>query len=164
MWMAIDRVDLHSSLDGNGGLIQLTLQFVHPQLEQTARLVCNDASITLQRCDTQTLAGRLRVPDAPRRCPHTHGEPALHRVALEFTDNEVIELGRIGFRELRVDRGPLGDGFQLIETAYLFLRAAHAGRTRISYRSAVRVNRHKRFSSPLATRHEPLASGRHDGL
>jgi beta-mannosidase len=111
---SIDRVDLHSSLDGNDGLIHLTLRFVHPQPEQTARLVCNDASITLQRRDTQTLAGTLRVPDVPRWWPHTHGEPALHRVALEFVDSEVIELGRIGFRELRVDRGPLGDGFQLV--------------------------------------------------
>jgi beta-mannosidase len=62
MWMAIDRVDLHSSLDGNDGLIHLTLPFVRPQHEQTARLVCNDASITLQWRDTQTLAGTLRVP------------------------------------------------------------------------------------------------------
>jgi len=111
---SIDRVDLHSSLDNNDGLIHLTLTFVHPQHEQTARLVCNDASTTLQWRDTQTLAGTLRVVDAPRWWPHTHGEPALHRVALEFANNEVIELGRIGFRELRVDRGPLGDGFQLV--------------------------------------------------
>jgi beta-mannosidase len=111
---SIDRVDLHSSLDNNDGLIHLTLTFVHPQPEQTARLVCNDASTTLQWRDTQTLAGTLRVVDAPRWWPHTHGEPALHRVALEFANNEVIELGRIGFRELRVDRGPLGDGFQLV--------------------------------------------------
>jgi hypothetical protein len=93
-------------------LIHRTLRFVHPQHEQTARLVCNDASLTLQWRDTQTLAGTLRAPDAPRWWPHTHGKPALYRVALEVTNNEVIELGRIGFRELRVDRGPLGDGFQ----------------------------------------------------
>jgi beta-mannosidase len=111
---SIDRVDLHSSLDGNDGLVHLTLRFVHPQHEQTARLVCNDASISLQWRDTQTLAGTLRVADAPRWWPHTHGEPVLHRVALEFANNEVIELGRIGFRELRVDHGPSGDGFQLV--------------------------------------------------
>ena len=60
------------------------LWFIHPQRVQTARLVCNEASITLQWRDTQTLAGTLRIPDAPRWWPHTHGEPALHRVALEF--------------------------------------------------------------------------------
>jgi beta-mannosidase len=38
----------------------------------------------------------------------------LHRAALERTDNEVIELWRIGFRELRVDRSPLSGGFQLV--------------------------------------------------
>ena len=111
---SIDRVDLHSSLDGNDGLVHLTVRFVHPQREQSARLACNDASTTLQWRDPQTLAGTLRVPDAPRWWPHTHGEPVLHRVALEFADNEVIELGRIGFRELRADRGPAGDGFQLV--------------------------------------------------
>ncbi|KLU20752.1 beta-mannosidase [Caballeronia mineralivorans PML1(12)] len=111
---SIDRVDLHSSLDGNDGLVHLSVRFVHPQREQSVRLACNDASTTLQWRDAQTLAGVLRVPDAPRWWPHTHGEPVLHRVALDFADNEVIELGRIGFRELRADRGPAGDGFQLV--------------------------------------------------
>jgi beta-mannosidase len=60
--MSNDRMDLYSSFDGNGGLINPTLRFVRPQHEQAARLVCNDASITLQWCDTQTLAGTLRVP------------------------------------------------------------------------------------------------------
>jgi beta-mannosidase len=71
-----------------------------------------------------------------RAGPHTHGEPALGRVALEFTNNEVIELGRIGFRELRVDRGPLGDGFQLVENGVpAFSRGAcwtHAGLVSLS--------------------------------
>ncbi|SAL23431.1 glycosyl hydrolase [Caballeronia udeis] len=122
---SIDRVELYSSLDGDDGLIHLTLRFVHPQHEQTGRLVCNNASITLQWRDAQTLAGTLRVPDAPRWWPHTHGEPALHRVALEFAGHEVIELGRIGFRELRVDRGPEGDGFQLVVNGVpIFARGA----------------------------------------
>ena len=122
---SIDRVELHSSLDGNDGLIHLTLRFVHPQQEQTGRLVCNNATITLQWRDAQTLAGTLRVPDVPRWWPHTHGEPALHRVALEFAGHEMIELGRIGFRELRVDRGPEGDGFQLVVNGVpIFARGA----------------------------------------
>jgi beta-mannosidase len=59
---SIDRADLHSSLDGNDGLIRLPLQFVHPQYKRTARLVCNDASITLQWRDTQTFSGLLATP------------------------------------------------------------------------------------------------------
>lgn len=122
---SIDRVDLHSSLDGDDGLIHLTVRFVHPQHGQTARMVCNDASITLQWRDAQTIGATLRVKNVPRWWPHTHGEPALHRVTLEFATDDVIELGRIGFRELSVDRGPAGDGFQLaVNGVPVFARGA----------------------------------------
>lgn len=111
---SIDRVDLHSSLDGDDGLIHLTVRFVHPQSGQMVRVICNDASTTLQWRNAQTIGGTLRVKNVPRWWPHTHGEPTLHRVALEFGNDDVVELGRIGFRELAVDHGPSGDGFQLV--------------------------------------------------
>jgi beta-mannosidase len=114
---SIDRVNLRSSLDGDDGLVHLTVRFMHPQTAQRMRVACNNAAISLQWHDAQTIGGTLRVKNVPRWWPHTHGEPALHRVTLEVERddcNDVIELGRIGFRELSVDRGPTGDGFQLV--------------------------------------------------
>ncbi len=112
--VSIDRVDLRSSLDGDDGLVHLSVRFMHPQMQRAARLICRDASIALQWHDAQTIGGTLRVKNVPRWWPHTHGDPALHELTLEFADNDVIALGRIGFREIAVDRGPTGDGFQLV--------------------------------------------------
>ena len=59
------------------------------------------------------MRGELRVPDAARWWPHTHGEPALHEVRLrvDVSGEEVrVRAGRVGFRELafgaRVDGEP----------------------------------------------------------
>jgi beta-mannosidase len=111
---SIDRVDLKTSLDGDDGIVHLTIRFVHPQTQQSTRLTCRDASIALQWQDAQTIGGTLRVPNVPRWWPHTHGDPALHEVTLEFANHDVVSLGRIGFREITVDRGVRGDGFQLV--------------------------------------------------
>ncbi len=54
-------------------------------------------------------SGQLRVPDVARWWPHTHGEPALHRVRLLVDrDGGALEIdgGRIGFRT--VSAGPDG--------------------------------------------------------
>jgi beta-mannosidase len=43
--------------------------------------------------------GTVRIPDAARWWPHTHGEPALHDCRL-LLDGSVVAERRIGFREL----------------------------------------------------------------
>jgi beta-mannosidase len=122
---SIDRVDLRSSVDGDDGLIHLTLRFMHPQPDDTAHLVCNGASASLQWRDAQTLAGTLRVPHAPRWWPHTHGEPVLHELEVRLANDDVIDLGRIGFRQLSVDKGASGEGFQLeVNGVPVFARGA----------------------------------------
>ncbi len=60
------------------------------------------------------LRGEVRVPDAPRWWPHTHGEPALHTVRLRVAGEagEVgIDAGRVGFRELAPGSG---DGHEVL--------------------------------------------------
>jgi beta-mannosidase len=111
---SFDRVTLRASMDGDDGLVDLTLRFVHPQAEPAARFACAGASAQLQWRDAHTVTGRLRVPHAPRWWPHTHGEPILHDVTLELGDTAAIPLGQLGFRELAADLGPSQDGFQLV--------------------------------------------------
>ncbi len=126
---AFDTVDLRSTLDGDDGLVHLTLTFVVPQTPERMRdgaasLVCGNASAVLVWRDAHTLAGTVRVPRAERWWPHTHGTPTLHPVALEL-DGVRCELGRVGFRSIDVERGDDGHGFALrINGSPVFCRGA----------------------------------------
>ncbi len=74
-----------------------------------------------QRCEgalavdapSGAIAGELSIAPVRRWWPHTHGEPALYRAELRLTvrragSNEVaevaVDLGRVGFRELSLER------------------------------------------------------------
>lgn len=121
---SIDRIALHSSMDGDDGLVHLTLTFVHPQPARAASLVCSGESEALQWCNPQTLAGVLRIQKAERWWPHTHGKPALHDVSV-MLDETLLNIGKIGFRTIEVDHGPENDGFQLVVNgANVFARGA----------------------------------------
>ena len=68
------------------------------------------------------LRGEIRVPDAPRWWPHTHGEPALSAVRIRVAgpEGEIgIDAGRVGFRELAA--GPAPDHDALIDGLDLHL-------------------------------------------
>lgn len=80
-----------------------------------------DRSATLEVRDQAgcaTLAGTVATGGLARWWPHTHGEPARHdlRIRLERSDGTVvtIDAGRLGLREISVDRGPDGRGFGLV--------------------------------------------------
>lgn len=72
--------------------------------------------------------GQLRVDQVQLWWPHTHGTPALYDVQLEIlrqgqTHTEALDLGRIGFRTVEVDRAH--DGFALrINGVPVFCRGA----------------------------------------
>ncbi len=78
------------------------------------------------------LRGEVRVPDAPRWWPHTHGEPALHTVRLRVAGEEGevgIDAGRVGFRALAAGAGTahdvLRDGIDLhVNGVRVFARGA----------------------------------------
>lgn len=74
---------------------------------------CAGGEAILQSDDEGRLAGTLSLPGIAPWFPHTHGEPALHALTL-MLDGETIDLGRIGFRSLEVDRGDDDEGFGLI--------------------------------------------------
>ena len=57
------------------------------------------------------------MPHAERWWPHTHGRQPLYPVRLSIDvdgDAVSIDLGRVGFRTLEVDRGADGEGFGLV--------------------------------------------------
>jgi beta-mannosidase len=135
---AFDRVDLASRVDGDDGVVSLTLRFLHPQsgaVPDGADVTATPATPATLHCgtlhssalvwsDAYTLTGELRVPHAERWWPHTHGAPTLHSVCLEL-DGERFELGEVGFRSIEVDRGADGEGFALrVNGVRVFCRGA----------------------------------------
>jgi beta-mannosidase len=79
----------------------------------SAVMRCAGGEATLQFDSESRLAGALSLPGITPWFPHTHGEPALHDLTLTL-DGETVELGRVGFRSLAVDRGADGEGFGLV--------------------------------------------------
>jgi beta-mannosidase len=78
----------------------------------------------LSRVASNKFAGDIVVPNIPLWWPHTHGAPRLHQATLRFGD-AVYDLGRIGFRQINIDRGDDGYGFGLrINGEPVFCRGA----------------------------------------
>lgn len=122
---AIRTLDLRPSVEGEDGVVEIVLRFVHPHDANTpATLRCADAQAPLAWTDACTLRGSVRVPSAERWWPHTHGAPARHAVELRL-DTTPIALGNVGFRTIEVDRGADGAGFALrINGVPVFCRGA----------------------------------------
>ncbi|APA85052.2 glycoside hydrolase family 2 protein [Paraburkholderia sprentiae WSM5005] len=126
---AFDTIDLTSRLERDDGVVSLTLRFVHPHDPTICRatLSCGDHVSSLQWRDAYTLTGNVRVRDAKRWWPHTHGEPTLYPVTLQLADSKVMShsLGSIGFRRIEVDRGADGGDFALrVNEVPVFCRGA----------------------------------------
>lgn len=109
----IASVDLRTSYEGGAGTVALAVTLsdgtIHPR---SAVMHCAGSEAMLQVEDTR-LVGQLVLPGIAPWFPHTHGEPALHQLTLVI-DGETIDLGRIGFRSITVDRGADGAGFGLV--------------------------------------------------
>ncbi|NML33897.1 glycosyl hydrolase 2 galactose-binding domain-containing protein [Paraburkholderia antibiotica] len=126
---AFDTIDLTSRLEHEDGVVSLTLRFVHPHDATACRATfsCGDHLASLRWDDAHTLSGEVRVPDAQRWWPHTHGEPALYPLTLQLEDGRVSAhaLGSIGFRRIEVERGEDGLGFALrVNDVPVFCRGA----------------------------------------
>jgi beta-mannosidase len=87
-------------------------------------LTCAGYGLPLTLDETGDFVGELVLPDVAPWWPHTHGEPALHAVALTVGET-VIDLGRTGFRRIERTAGADGQGFGLtINGVPVFCRGA----------------------------------------
>ena len=77
----------------------------------TAR--CGTIDFVLVDDGDGVLRGRVEIPDVERWWPHTHGTPALYAVSV-FVGDQTLDLGKVGFRTIAVDRDTDGKGFGLV--------------------------------------------------
>lgn len=137
--IAVDGLRLRSAVgDGEGrvslscelqtippgvGVEAVTMTVSGPDLELEAELPIETDG------DRVRADGQLVVGNPQRWWPHTHGSPVLYRVGLRVRRRDGRELtvgaGRVGFRDLRVDRGLEREGLALsCNGSPLFIRGA----------------------------------------
>ena len=120
-------IDLRSRLEKTEGVVTLALDLSGLTEGMTPVLRCAGAETRMMPLDAQVPTrwhGTLRIPDVGLWWPHTHGSPALHQVTVAAGDVR-IDLGKVGFRRIVVDRGSDGNGFALhVNGVRVFCRGA----------------------------------------
>lgn len=105
--------DLRSDYDGRDGHLSLRLTVEGAAAGMTGSVKVAGLTAPLAFDGVDGFSADLTLPDVEPWWPHTHGEPVLHGVTVRIGSAEV-DLGRVGFRSLDVDRGPDGNGFALL--------------------------------------------------
>jgi beta-mannosidase len=129
--LRIEHADLKAGLDGDTGYVRASLLAVLPSattVHGTISVGDWDSPLTCEpSADGRIrLAAVVRVPRPDRWWPHTHGAQPLYSVRATCVAEgvtETVDLGRVGFRTISVDRGADGRGFGLdVNGAPVFCR------------------------------------------
>jgi len=120
--LGVERTEVRAEIAGEDGLIRVVLHATCPSgdhIEATLTVGESSSPLTCERLgDGQSvLTGVVRVPRPERWWPHTHGTQPLYGVRASIVAGavaETIDLGRVGFRTIDVDRGVDGNGFGLV--------------------------------------------------
>ena len=117
------RIAVELDADGTGHLgLRLPLLDAEADTRCTLHIATHD--MPLHR-DGPALRGAISLPGVAPWWPHSHGEPALHDLALSFGNTLRTPLGRVGFRRIELDRGADRRGFALrINGVPVFCRGA----------------------------------------
>ena len=107
----IVRLDVTSGFTKGRGWLEAKVAFEGATAPPV--LVCDGRRLALKPAGDGGFAGRMTLDGVAPWWPHTHGDQPLYPVSLKVGDAE-IGLGRTGFRDIAVDRGVDGEGFQLL--------------------------------------------------
>ena len=122
--LCVTAADVRARLDGDDGVLHVTLDVDCRGSRPQARLEVVGIGSALEWTGKGRLEGRMRLADVEKWWPHTHGTPFLYRVRAVVGDVE-IDLGKVGFRSIDVDRGADDRGFALrINGQPIFARGA----------------------------------------
>ncbi len=122
--LRVTAASLASEVDGQTGIVRVRVRLgtdrEFPVEEAVLAIGATRARLDLSAPEgdgTLEVRGTVRVPNAERWWPHTHGEQPLYPARLTVTTGgrkHQVSLGRIGFRTIAVDRGADGKGFSLV--------------------------------------------------
>jgi beta-mannosidase len=120
--LLVEEANVIAKVDGDDGFVRLALRVTDPcvgRLDATLAVGEWQAPLTCDRLSDGrcVFTGVAHVPKPNRWWPHTHGAQTLYGVRVKISGSslsETVELGRIGFRTIDVDRGPDGNGFGLV--------------------------------------------------
>ena len=96
--------DLQATLEGDDGVLKLTLELDRQGLRPAAVLQAGSHSTSLTWAGNNRVAGTLRIRKVDKWWPRTHGAPALYPVRLKLGEIEV-DFGKVGFRSIELDSG-----------------------------------------------------------
>jgi beta-mannosidase len=120
----VERSDVKTNVEPSGGAVRVSLTVrcasatgLSPR--GTLRVGTHHSSLTCRQISGTAwrVDGETRVTAVERWWPHTHGAQPLYdvRATLDAGDDAIeIDLGRVGFRTLALDRDGDGRGFGLI--------------------------------------------------
>jgi beta-mannosidase len=125
----VATLDLQTSARANVGQISIAAELVTADTISAATLWVDDIRLTLaieQQEQRSKIHGNFSIADIKLWWPHTHGTPQLSTCRIEVTSgsgNTVIDCGKIGFKEVLLDRS--GGKVQLqINGVEIFCRGA----------------------------------------
>ena len=114
---------LHTTVDGTTGTLEIECDI--NGIDEPLRLRCAGREALLMPGGGGRMATSLSLPGIPLWWPHTHGEPNLHDIEIKGKTT-TIDLGKVGFRTLALDRGADGKGFALVVNGTrIFCRGAN---------------------------------------
>jgi beta-mannosidase len=152
--LRIEQAYLRAEVEGHGGVVRMRLRTScasGDHIGGTLTVGGCEAPLTCEQLSENEygLTGVVRVPGADHWWPHTHGPQPLYgvRASIRASDvAETIDLGRVGFRTIDVDRTADGNGFALVVngvpvfcrgTCWTPLDLAHLSAEASVYRSAL---------------------------
>ena len=122
--LSVDSSHISAYVDGDVGLVEIDLH-LNGEVPGSALLRVGEVEYSV---DPELVDGRseigatVRIENPQLWWPHTHGAQPLYPVSL-IVDDQVIELGRVGFRTVTADRS--SNGFALsINGDLVFARGA----------------------------------------
>jgi beta-mannosidase len=130
--LLLERAEVRTELAGDEGIVHATIHaaFAPGSVPSGGVLTVGEvqAPVAIEQTTDRDFVLRAiaRLPRARRWWPHTHGTPALYpaRISIEGGGRPMeVDLGRVGFRTLEVDRGADGEGFGIrVNGADIFCR------------------------------------------
>ncbi|MBX9454939.1 MAG: glycoside hydrolase family 2 protein [Rhizobium sp.] len=119
----IDDLRISAALSADGkGLLDLSFRFSGRATD--LRILCGEAMTPVTLSAEDRLSASMTMDAVMPWWPHTHGAPTLYPLSL-VVDGRQLPLGRVGFRNIALDRGVDGRGFGLgINGVPVFCRGA----------------------------------------